>query len=222
MPLIWQFINSSVNIPNSVMIKDYSLEDINLLNTESKNYDFSIFVPDSISIVLGKGSDPENAVKWAEVISDQIDIYKRPSGGESVILSENTIVIAIVKRGEKLVNPSRYFNKYNNMIIEVLTGLGIKNLLKRGFSDICIGEKKILGSSIYRTGDTVFYHAVMNVSESTDTIEKYLKHPSREPEYRNGRNHSDFVTSIHEEGYALEKRKISSRLEEEILRLKYS
>ena len=32
-------------------------------------------------------------------------------------------------------------------------------------------------------------------------IEKYLKHPSKEPDYRQGRKHSEFVTSLHESGF---------------------
>ena len=48
----------------------------------------------------------------------------------------------------------------------------------------------------------MLYHAVLNRAESTDTIERYLKHPLREPDYRHGRNHGDFVTSLAAMGYA--------------------
>lgn len=174
-----------------------------LLKRDSEGYGFTVFIPDSTAVVLGKGSDPEKAVNWEQLDTDPVEIFQRPSGGESVIVSENTIIIGIVKTGEKLRNPSVYFDIYNNIIIRVLRNLGVTKLKKRGFSDICMGEKKILGSSIYRTGGKVFYHAVMNVSEPVNTIEKYLQHPVREPEYRKGRPHTDFVTSLHAEGYPI-------------------
>lgn len=201
-------------------IADYKLADIDLLDSRSEDYDFSVFIPDNLSIVLGKGSDPVRSVKWDKAKQDLINVYKRPSGGESVVISENTIIIAIVKKGEKFRNPSIYFNKYSDIIIKSLFQIGVKDLKKRGFSDICIGEKKILGSSIYRTGDRVFYHAVLNVSESVETMERYLKHPVREPEYRKKRSHSEFVTSLSGEGYNIDKEFIVENLLSEISELK--
>jgi len=201
-------------------VEDYKLPDMHLLKNNVSDFDCSVFIPENLSIVLGKGSDPEKSIEWNMVKQDLIDVYKRPSGGESVIISENTIIIAIVKRGEKFKNPSVYFEKYNDAIIKSLTGIGVRDLKKRGFSDICIGEKKILGSSIYRTGDRVFYHAVLNVSESVETIERYLKHPVREPEYRKKRSHSEFVTSLSGEGYNIDKKFIIEILISEINKLK--
>lgn len=49
----------------------------------------------------------------------------------------------------------------------------------------------------------VFYHAVLNVSETPEFIGRYLKHPSREPDYRSGRRHEDFVTSVHQAGFQI-------------------
>ena len=69
---------------------------------------------------------------------------------------------------------------------------------------LSIKEKKILGSSIYRTKDKIFYQAVLNISQGTELFERYLKHPKKEPDYRKGRNHNDFVTSIRAEGYILD------------------
>jgi len=48
----------------------------------------------------------------------------------------------------------------------------------------------------------LLYHAVLNLGEPASTFERYLKHPSKEPDYRKGRSHSDFVTSLKEKGYA--------------------
>lgn len=192
-----------IPIPVPSDIRQYDLQDSELLQKASNPFGVSVFIPESTAIVLGRGSDAGRAVNWDQLESDPVPVYRRPSGGESVVISSNTLVIGIVKSGEILRNPSVYFETYNNLIVRILQGLGVSKLKKRGFSDICIGEKKILGSSIYRTGDKVFYHAVLNVSEDVGTIEKYLQHPPREPEYRQKRSHSDFVTSLSAEGYPI-------------------
>ena len=101
----------------------------------------------------------------------------------------------------------------NDKIMNALSGLGVQNLSMKGISDISIGNKKILGSSIYLRKNTLFYHAVLNISESVDVISKYLKHPTKEPDYRKGRSHKEFVTSLLSEGYTLSAKQLISALD---------
>jgi lipoate-protein ligase A len=143
----------------------------------------------------------EQSVYIENAGADGVPVYKRPSGGETVVLSPKTLVISVLKQGDRFKSPTLYFKNCSEKIIRALHTLGIRDLKADGISDICIGNKKILGSSIYRNKDRVLYHAVLNRAESAGTIERYLKHPVREPEYRNGRLHRDFVTSLVEEGY---------------------
>ncbi len=170
---------------------------------DASHYRCMVWEPGFVAVILGQANSVEEAVYPEAVTSDRVPVYKRPSGGESVVLSPNTLVISILKRGDKLRSPKLYFQRYNQAIIDALSGLGVQGLRCDGISDICIGKMKILGSSIYRNKDAVIYHAVLNRAESAKTFERYLKHPAREPGYRNGRSHSEFVTSLQESGYNL-------------------
>jgi len=183
--------------------KDYNLPDSKVL-TSTKAFDFSVWKPDRIYIVLGRSNNAKDSVFIEKAVEDNVHILKRPSGGESVILSPKTIIISVKMSISDTKNTLRHFEVINNKILNALNKLQVKNLNQRGISDISIGEKKILGSSIYRKPDFVFYHAVLNVSETNETIEKYLKHPKREPDYRKGRNHTSFVTSLKEAGAIVE------------------
>jgi lipoate-protein ligase A len=182
-------------------IKTYDLPDIELLEDASSIYRCMVWEPEFFCIVLGQSNRIEDAVIVENVEKDGIFVYKRPSGGETVVLSPNTLVISILQRGQGLRSPRLYFNSYSEKIIEALRGLGIGDLSFKGISDICLGDRKILGSSIYRNKDMVFYHAVLNRAESVEMMERYLEHPPREPEYREGRSHRDFVTSLARGGY---------------------
>jgi len=62
---------------------------------------------------------------------------------------------------------------------------------------------------------------VLNISEPVDTIESYLSHPKREPDYRQGRNHLDFVTSLLREGYMNGKSEIISALKHNLEKLDF-
>ena len=186
-----------------IKIRDYDLPDAELLSGNGSGVDALVWVPSFFCIVLGQSNRPGDSIHVEAAEERGIPIYRRPSGGESVILSPNTLVISYIKRNEPLRSPRRYFSLVNGKIIETLLGLGVRGLGQRGISDICIGDKKILGSSIYRNKDLVFYHGVLNISEPVSNLEKYLKHPPREPEYRGGRSHSEFVTSLFAEGYRI-------------------
>ena len=178
----------------------YNLKDYEIFHN-SKLYDYSIWIPDKTYIVIGRANNPSDSVNLDIAQKDNIPVLKRPSGGESVVLSPNTLVISVKITDDNSLKTHKYFQIINEQIISALQNIGVNNLNMKGISDISIGNLKILGSSIYRKKETIFYHAVLNVSEEIELIEKYLKHPKREPDYRNGRNHSEFVTSLKKEEY---------------------
>jgi lipoate-protein ligase A len=180
-----------------------------LIDPEATGNAFLVWQPTETVIVLGQSNQAETAVHTDLANQDRVPVYKRHTGGQTVILTPRTLVISVRLISEKLDNPQVYFKRINNVILSALASLGIAGLVEKGISDIAIGEKKILGSSIYRKKNMVFYHAVLNISETPEFIGRYLKHPVREPEYRIGRKHEDFVTSIHLAGYPLTVKEIS-------------
>lgn len=177
----------------------YSLPDINLL--ESDENQFLVWIPDQMYIVLGASNNISGAVMEENVMRDHIPVLKRKSGGQTVMLTPRNVVVSAVITGEKTAKPLDVFREFNELIIYVIKQGGALGLTTRGISDIAAGDKKILGSSIYRTKDKLLYHAVLNYGESGDTFEKYLKHPVKEPDYRVGRSHTEFVTSLQQIGY---------------------
>ena len=196
----------------TVEVLKYDLKDFSIFES-NKDYDYFLWHPDDRLIILGRSNNPEAALNIEEVKNDNIKVYKRPSGGQTVILTPNTIVISVkVKIGNEL-NTQKYFKEINDKIMKALSELGVQNLSMKGISDISIGNKKILGSSIYLRKNTVFYHAVLNISESVDVMSKYLKHPTKEPDYRKGRSHKEFVTSLLSEGYTISAKQLISALD---------
>jgi len=196
-------------------IQKYNLPDFDIIDSQSK-VAVCVWQPDKTYLVLGQSNKAETSLDVKAVLEDHITVMKRPSGGETVILTPNTVVIAVSFATETLKNPKEYFRKINQQIIEVLFLQGISNLHQKGISDIAIGEKKILGSSIYRKPNRVFYHAVLNVAEENSIIEKYILHPSKEPDYRKGRLHSEFVTSLKTEGYDVKAKSLLYDLEKKL------
>jgi len=189
-------------IKNKLSVNKYTLPDSIILEP-GFDADYYIWQPNNIYIVLGRANSIESSVIEENALIDNVKVFKRPSGGESVVLSPSMLVFSSKFNKEKDKRPGDYFTAINNSLIKEFTALGMRDLYSKGISDISINSRKIMGSSMYLTGNTLFYHAVLNVSEDVNLLSRYLKHPSREPDYRIGRSHSEFVTSIYNEGYIL-------------------
>jgi len=189
------------------------------MSSTNEEIAWDIWVPDGIYLVLGASNKSEKSLHEDLVEKDGIKVFKRPSGGESVVLSPKTLIISIRLFSNKLENPQVYFKKINSLILKSMESLGVRDLKYRGISDLAIGDFKILGSSIYRKKKLVFYHAVLNVSEDISLIAKYLKHPTKEPDYRAGRDHASFVTSLYKAGYPISVDRLRSKISESFVEL---
>ncbi|MFA7082784.1 MAG: hypothetical protein WC135_09245 [Bacteroidales bacterium] len=215
-----QYIN---NTPAQMSIQpvlySYNLPDYAIFESQ-KNFDYYIGTPDDTYIVLGRSNDIERSINCENVKQDGITTLKRPSGGESVILSPNMLIFSFKYKSDIIPNPPKLFKIINSKLIENFSILGIKNLHSKGISDLSIGDKKIMGSSMFTKNKTIFYHGVLNISQDVEIIEKYLTHPSKEPDYREKRSHRDFVTSLQTQGYNFSKEQLSKALEISILEIK--
>ncbi len=185
-------------------IGTYDLPDAELLQEGSGSGAMTAWVPERLVAVIGCGSDPARELNLAAVKAEMVPVIRRPTGGCSVILSPNMYAISFVLRGRNQMKSCSYFNAFGELLVEALKTLGLKNLHKAGTSDIVLGDRKIAGSALYRTKEMVFHHAVINISERPSTINRLLAVPPREPRYRSGRSHSEFVTSLRDNGYSLE------------------
>jgi lipoate---protein ligase len=185
-----------------VTAEPYGLPDAEMLQGREP-YAFLVWQPARVWVIIGRGNKAADSVHLDLARADGVPVVQRPSGGEAVILTPRTLVVSAA-RHTVTQHPSRhYFQSYNQAVIGALAGLGVPDLAMRGISDIALGDRKIAGSSIYRNRERVFYHAVLNVAEAPALMERYLRPPRRQPDYRLGRSHAEFVTSLAAAGYPL-------------------
>lgn len=191
-------------------IRQYDLPDAALFRGTGDG--MMVWQPAETIIVLGQSNTPERSLVLENVVSDGIPVTKRPTGGEAVILTPQMAVITVAREFPGLVRSRDFFIEVNGMILDMLSDLGVKNYGTRGISDITIGHRKILGSSMHRRESRLVYHGVLNIAGDPSIFEKYLRHPSREPDYRHNRPHGEFVTSLKIEGYSIHYQDIAALL----------
>ncbi|HPE22392.1 MAG TPA: hypothetical protein PLT88_05150 [Bacteroidales bacterium] len=183
----------------AVTLTDYNLPDAFLFREGATG--ILVWQPQETIIVLGQSNSIETSLRTEAVEADGVRVTKRPSGGETVILTPLTVAFTVARNFPVMIRFGDFFSMVNSVVIEGLAEMGVSRLGSKGISDITLGNRKILGSSMRKAGNKLVYHAVLNMAENPALFSKYLSHPRREPDYRAGRSHHEFVTSLAEEGY---------------------
>jgi lipoate-protein ligase A len=74
--------------------------------------------------------------------------------------------------------------------------LGANMARVEGISDLTINGRKFSGNSQYRKSSCVLVHGTFLLNFDPELIERYLAAPAKQPAYRGGRSHVQFVTNL--------------------------
>jgi lipoate-protein ligase A len=174
---------------------------------------YRIYEPPTLCAVLGASGKPAQDLLLEHLEADGVPWMKRRGGGGTVILGPGQVVLALVTTVESPFRNREYAAAINSWIVDSLALLGVNGVHPEGISDLAIGEKKIVGTSLYRTRLVLFYQASLLVSNDISVFMRYLAMPAKVPEYRAGRSHEEFCTTIAREGYAVTVRDVIGAME---------
>lgn len=177
----------------------------------------SAFIPIAGYVSLGASNKAETSAYIDSCAEDGIGIFQRLSGGEAVFLSPNCAIYSHILVAQKLPKSSEFFSENLSLVQNALENLGVRGIERKGISDLSINGRKILGCAIYRKQNFLMYQAVINVCEDPLVIQKYLKAPQREPDYRAKRSHAEFVTSLQHEAYFITPQQVVDSLNNTVL-----
>jgi lipoate-protein ligase A len=77
-----------------------------------------------------------------------------------------------------------------------------------GTSDVAVGDRKISGNAQARRWKALLVHGTLLVDFDYELAEAVLKHPPREPAYRRGRAHRDFLVTLRSLGVNVDRNSI--------------
>lgn len=159
-----------------------------------------IFVPQTTAVVLGSGNTIDTEVNEAHCLGAGIPVLRRYGGGGTVVLYPGCVVVSIGAWVRDPFNNSCYFKGLNEAVIQALSESWpvFSGLTQSGISDIVFGDQKVAGTSLFRSRQYLLYQASILVELDRPLISQCLKHPTREPDYRKGRGHDSFLTSLAE------------------------
>ena len=156
-----------------------------------------IWEPKSTIIVLGRSQKADKEIFLEASKEDKIPVFKRYGGGGCVVLDENSVCVAFrYDRGDSIDITSflEHSTKAIQSFLNDTYDLGVE--VKENY-DLTIDNKKFLGSSLYMPKGICLYSCVILMNEKAlSKIEKYLKFPSKVPDHRKGRSHTDFLVPL--------------------------
>ena len=152
------------------------------------------------AVVVGRGGDPWIETRPERAARDAVPLLRRRGGGCAVVLDPGNLVCSVVLPLPGVGAITRAFAALSASVARSLAELGLPGVRQEGVSDLVHGDRKLGGSCIWRTRGLLYYSTTLLVDPRLDLIERYLPHPPREPAYRRGRGHRDFLISVCELG----------------------
>jgi lipoate-protein ligase A len=156
--------------------------------------------PGGVCAVLGRGSKADEEVHLDACLADGVKVLRRRGGGCAVVLDPGNLVVQLSQRVDGLGGHRRHFRRLSDWLVSALAAAGVKGLVRAGISDLAIGDRKVAGACMHRSRDVLLYSASILVQPDLTLMDRYLRHPPREPDYRRGRTHLEFVQSLHGAG----------------------
>jgi lipoate-protein ligase A len=159
----------------------------------------SFWSPRDLFVVVGYGNRVEEEVNVQACAADGVPILRRVSGGGTVLQMPGCLNYSLVLR-VPTEGPLATITGANQFIMqrhaEVLSRLLGRPVQVKGITDLAMDGRKCSGNAQRRYRQVVLFHGVFLLEAQVALMERYLRFPSRVPDYRAGRRHVDFVTNL--------------------------
>ena len=147
-------------------------------------------------VVLGRSGDSSAEVHEEVCASEKIPVLHRVSGGGAVVLGPGCLNFAFVLSLDwrpELLSVRRSYEIILGTITDALRGKGI---IPCGLSDLVFRGRKISGNAQKRTRRALLHQGTILYDFDMNLLARFLREPPKQPAYRKGRCHQEFVVNV--------------------------
>lgn len=150
-------------------------------------------------VVVGYGNEVAKEVDLSACASDSVPVLRRCSGGGTVLQGPGSLNYAVVLPIAS--DPALATVSGANRFILQRTASALAALLggpveRCGDTDLVWRGRKFSGNAQRRKRTHLLFHGTLLLGLDLSLVGKYLLPPSREPDYRQGRRHDDFIANL--------------------------
>ncbi|XP_073121616.1 uncharacterized protein [Henckelia pumila] len=164
-----------------------------LLRTTSQNWCLINDGTTHPTIVMGVSGKPVELLDTESVLRDEIPVIRRYTGGGTVIVDHGTIFVTFICNKDAISGLQSYpqpIMSWSSLLYkEVFQGIGDFTLRE---NDYVLGNRKFGGNAQSITKDRWVHHTSFLWDYEMNRMD-YLKLPKRAPQYRQARDHLEFI-----------------------------
>jgi lipoate-protein ligase A len=155
--------------------------------------------PNQYFVVLGYANRAATEVNLDFCRAQAIPVLRRCSGGGTVLQGPGCLNYTLILRcsGSKplqsITGTNEYVLRRHQDTLSTLLGAPVE---KKGHTDLAIGGLKFSGNAQRRRQKCLLFHGSFLLHLDIALLEKTLLYPSRQPDYRSGRSHADFLMNL--------------------------
>jgi lipoate-protein ligase A len=150
------------------------------------------------AVIIGRSSRIDEEVDLAACRRQGIDIVRRSSGGAAIVAGPGCLMYSLLLSYR--TRPAlRYLDHAHALVLERLAaGLSrhVAGVTHSGTSDLALGGRKFSGNSMRGKRDWFLYHGSLLYAFELRRIGELLKTAPRQPAYRQGRSHDEFLVNL--------------------------
>jgi lipoate-protein ligase A len=157
-----------------------------------------IWEPEATFVVVGRSSRRADEVDLAACHRLGIGVYRRSSGGAAVLAGRGCLMYAVVLSYEARPALRAISEAHAFVLSRHATALRpyCPQVAVAGTSDLALAGRKFSGNSLRCLRDHLLYHGTMLYNFPLERIGQCLRLPPRQPDYRAGRTHEEFITNL--------------------------
>ncbi|HRZ40317.1 MAG TPA: lipoate--protein ligase family protein [Candidatus Omnitrophota bacterium] len=161
---------------------------------------FRLWESPSVSIVLGRVGRPEEELWLEQVVADRVSVFRRSSGGGTVVQGPGCLNFTFVlskSNDPRIADLRASYQAILGPVIHLLASAGVAACFCP-ISDLAFEGtlRKFSGNAQRRARGFILHHGTLLYGMDLKLCQRYLKMPAQAPEYRKGRDHSDFIANL--------------------------
>jgi lipoate-protein ligase A len=187
----------SLNLTLPTLAENLALDEALLLDAEAGGPEaLRLWQWPSHAVVLGAGGRIGDDVHEDACQADGVPIARRSSGGGTVLLGPGCLLFSLILRFDRHPALSDLHASYRFILDRIGGVLSVGPVSLRGSSDLVLGDRKFSGNAQQRKRTHLLHHGTLLYDFDFAFLDRYLKAPPRQPEYRRDRRHADFLVNL--------------------------
>ena len=150
------------------------------------------------AVILGRSSVAALEANLAACRAEHVPVLRRSSGGAAIVAGPGCLMYAVVLRYAGREHLRLLDEAHRHVLTALAAALGalVGEIKLLGTSDLAVGRRKFSGNSVRCKRDHLLYHGTLLYDFELTLIERLLPNPPRQPDYRLGRPHGEFLTNL--------------------------